>query len=36
VAWAAAERFLAQHVHGARYQESMSAEAAAHRKAVER
>ena len=36
IAWAAAERFLAQHVPGVRYQESMSAVATARLKAVER
>jgi dipeptidyl aminopeptidase/acylaminoacyl peptidase len=36
VAWAAAERFLAQHVRGVRYQESMSADAVARLKAVEK
>jgi len=36
IAWAAAERFLAQHVPGVRYQKSMSAQATARLKAVER
>ncbi len=36
VAWAVAERFLAQHVRGVRYQESMSADAAARLEAVKR
>lgn len=36
VTWAAAERFLAQHVPGVRYQKSMSADAVARLKAVER
>jgi len=36
VAWAVAERFLAQHVRGVRYQESMSADAVARLEAVKR
>jgi dipeptidyl aminopeptidase/acylaminoacyl peptidase len=36
VAWAVAERFLAQHVRGVRYQESMAADAAARLEAVKR